>query len=673
MVFPVISAVLALPLLFGTPLPATAQLSLFDPRFDPIRHASVVWDERKGPDREVVDVVCLVPDVATFFEVIAAWDDRHFFPILIDDVEYTFKFLRAFRPARIVRYPKTAAPIASDELWERASQAVGKAWTKEWVAANELPRGDAVPRTLGPVPPAVVVTSSGSPSLAGAVALAAGRFEPLLKWDTGSKRFGTMLTLEDARALSLDLETVLGDLIPHYDQLGDDCDFVTLAGDYPYKYAQTGGECAFEDLILRAAKSYRRWAYCGRLLGDAKLSVYRAMCSLFLHPSSALLYNCYDEKAPPWADYAMPAAAARLSPILPVVHRKGDRAALAGWHQVFDPLNRFGLVMINSSGGPNNFNIGSGPGNTADIPESGPTAVLIIHSLSAFTPEDPSTLAGRWLANGAFLYFGSMNEPYLQGFRTPALVATFLAENLPVSASVKRVMGEIHGQPWRLVLFGDPLYRLKPVGGATSRLASWDPIAAWPAYGEFRQPEADAADAVRLNWVLKTAIFRLQTGVSPRQKVDLPATLLGMARDRLDPPLRPFYDDLLIDLLLNSNRSGELLDRLTRIPLSERTPSLARHLETAQISALQRAATAKDLRQAIALWSDVIRTPGADDFATTFTTRVGDIADTPVRMADWRNRLVTSRRGAANPPHAPIVEAEIKRTDERLKAAKAAP
>ena len=79
--------------------PASAQKTLFDPRFEEVRRASVTWDNRSGPDREIVDMVCLVPDFATFLDVVSTWDDHHSFPVLIDDVEYAFKFLRAFRPA----------------------------------------------------------------------------------------------------------------------------------------------------------------------------------------------------------------------------------------------------------------------------------------------------------------------------------------------------------------------------------------------------------------------------------------------------------------------------------------------------------------------------------------------------------------------------------------------
>ena len=43
----------------------------------------------------MIDQVCLVPDVPTFLEAIATWDRGHWFPILFDDVESTFRFLRA--------------------------------------------------------------------------------------------------------------------------------------------------------------------------------------------------------------------------------------------------------------------------------------------------------------------------------------------------------------------------------------------------------------------------------------------------------------------------------------------------------------------------------------------------------------------------------------------------
>jgi hypothetical protein len=644
---------------------ASAQVSLFEPRFDAVRKASVAWDNRPGPAREVVDVVCLVPDVATFFEAVAAWDDKHYFPVLIDDVETTMRFLRAFRPARVVRYPRKPAAAASDEAWPRALAAVGKAWVAE-AEGVAPPQGDALPTSLGPAPSGLVLSSPDSPRLAAAVALAAGRFQPLLRWETKPKGFKSDLTADEARDLALNLEALVADRVSKYDALGDDCDFVTLAGDYPFRYADKDGMRAFDDLILRNAGG-ERWGYAGRLTGDAVHGVYAAMCSLFLRPNSALLFNAYVDPKPPWPEYAMTNPAARLGRQMQVTHRQGERAGLGGWHQVFDPVSRFGLVLVNTSGDPTTFNLAGGQGQTADVPETGPAAVAMIHSWSAESPEDPQTIAGRWLANGAFVVYGSMWEPYLQAFRTPGLVATFLAENLPLVTAVRRTAGEPYGHPWRLVYLGDPLYRIGPAA-AEKRLPTWAPVDAWPAYAEYRQPEADASEALRLNWALKTAIFRSQTGVTPQRQVDLPATLLGIARDRLDASLRPYHDALLIDTLLHAGRHAELLDRLTRVPPAERSPDLRRHLETSQTHALMRAAAAKDFRQAVNLWSDVIRAPGSRGFAQTFTTRVGALADGDLRLRDWRGRLLGALRDGADPENRPAVEAELKRVEAQLEA-----
>lgn len=650
--------------------PAAAQTTIFDPRFEEIRRASVAWDNRKGPAREVVDVVCLVPDLATFLDVVAVWDRGHYFPVLIDDAEYALKFLRAFRPARVVRFPGRPARVEPAAAWGRAVEAVGKAWDDAGKPGEAAPSGSGVPAALGPVPPGVVVSAPESPTLAAAVALAAGHFQPLLKWEP-PRRYADILSADDARTQALSLETLIAGRCPRYDQLGDDCDFVTLAGDYPYRYAGANGVNAFDDLILRPAGNPRRWGFAGRITGDPTRGAYQAMCSLFLRPTSALLFNAYAQKDKPWTEYAMGDALTRLAPVLKTSLRSGDLATLPGWHQAFDPVNPYGLLLINTSGSPTAFNLDGGPGQTSDVPETGPTAVLIIHSYSAESPDDPETIAGRWLANGAFAYYGSVSEPYLQAFRPPGLVASFLSENLPVVTAARRTPAEPGGAPWRLLYLGDPLYRLKGPAGAPGRLAAWPPVASWPAYGEYRQPGPDEPDALRFTWALKTAVFLTQTGTPPGQKLDLPGALLGIARDRLDPGLRPVYDDLLVDTLTQARRAPELIDRLTRIAPADRSASVRRHLETAQTAALQRAASARNLRQAMTLWADVVRAPGSRDFVPTFTQRVAGLAaDNPVRLSDWRGRLLSSLQAKPDPANLAVIRAELIRVLDKLGAAK---
>ena len=651
--------------------PAVAQTSLYDPRFDDLRRASVAWDRRPGPRRAVVDVVCLVPDLPTFLDAIATWDDRHFFPVLIDDVELSLKFLRAFRPARVVRFPNGSAPLARDAAWERALGAVGLAWSPDGTPGDKVPKGDSVPASLGPLPPGLVASSPDSSSLAGAAALAAGRFQPLVRWEP-AKHFADALTLDEARALALDLETLVAGVAPKYDQLGDDCDFVTLAGDYPYKYIQNNGANAFDDLVLRSPRSMRRWGYAGRLPGDAASSAYRAMCALFLQPKSALLYNAYGEQGKPWSEYAMGGAARQLSGVIPTTLRDGDQGTVAGWHRGFDPENRHGLVLANTSGEPWSFNTQSGPGKTPDVPETGPVAVAMIHSFSAESPGDPDTIAGRWLANGAFAFFGSMNEPFLQAFRPPAVVASFLAENLPLVVAARRTERELYGQPWRLVYFGDPLYRVRPFAAdaAPPRVANWEVVSNWPAYVEFLDPGPKADDTARLNWALKLAIFRTQTAAPVRQKVDPAATVAGIDRDKLPGRHRAIFDDLLVDAFLQAGRRAELVERLLRVPTAGRSATVRRHLETAQAAELMKAVAANDLARASSLWADVVRVPGTREFAGAFTERTGRLADSPARLNQWRAKLAAAKAKGPDPSHLPLIDAELERVVKALAPAR---
>ena len=98
----------------------------------------------------------------------------------------------------------------------------------------------------------------------------------------------------------------------------------------------------------------------------------------------------------------------------------------------------------------------------------------MIHSFSAADPSNPGTIAGRWLAQGAFLFYGAMDEPYLPSFRLPALSADLLAAGLPVAAALRPTRGEPFGQPWKLVLLGDPLYtirRTEATRGAAPRVS----------------------------------------------------------------------------------------------------------------------------------------------------------------------------------------------------------
>lgn len=625
------------------PPPRKEAAALMDPRLEELRFASVSWENRDNPRREVVDVLCLVPDVPTFLEALRAWDGRHAFPILIDEPELVLKFRRAFRPARVVRFPKRAEPIPEGKLWEAAVSAVGHSWA---VGKGQAGPGDGPPRGIEPTPAGVVLSEPGSPSLAGGVALAAGRFQPLIRWGPGRKR-GEPLTAPAAEEMAIDLERKVAAVVPNYARMGDDCDFLTLAGDWPDRYdavkdrSAQPGPASFDDLVGRRADRGSRWAFAGRLGGDAATSVYRAMCSLFLQPKEVLLFNGYALDGDPWGKYHMQSAARRLAREgLEVEHLAGpEQATVAGWHRALDPVSPFALASINSHGSPTVFNLQGGPAVTADVPLSVPAAILMIHSFSAFEPTDPATIAGRWLANGAFLYFGSLNEPYLSSFRTPTLQADLIAEGLPFAAVARISTAESFpfGHPWRLHFLGDPLYRLRREG---ARKESWEPVASWPSLRPGPPPAPTASPLATVHWA-----YQMLLDPEPAVPVDdVAVRLLSFRRDTLAPELRPRFDAIFCDALASARRINDLREALGRIAPEESSPDIRRWLETIRVIQLQAALNADKFKGAAAMWSELIRSRSStDEMKGMLTTRVAAKATTPALRREWLGRLEKTR------------------------------
>ena len=602
-----------------------------DPRLEELRFASGAWESRISPGRETIDVLCLVPDVPTFLEAISSWDTRHAFPILIDEPEMVLKFQRAFRPSRIVRYPRRASPIADGKLWDEALNAAGRSF-----AAKGRGKGA----------PGVVVSEPGSPSLAGAVALAAGRFQPLLRWEPGRKR-ADVPTTPEAEALALDLENKVAALVPNSRRLGDDCDFLTLAGDSPERYdavqgkAAQAGVAALDDLIGRTPDRAHRWAFTGRLGGDAAVSVYRAMCSLFLQPREALLFNGYQLDGEPWGGYQMASAARRLEREgLEVTHLAGaERATLAGWHRATDPVSRFGLLSINTHGSPTVFNIQGGAGQTADLPWTVPAAVLMIHSFSAADPSDPSTLAGRWLANGAFVYFGSLNEPFLSAFRTPTLQADLIAEGLPFAAVARISSAESvpFGHPWRLHYVGDPLYHL---ARAPARLPSWKPIEGWPIETPGPPRPSETSPAAVVAWAYRQSLAPVPTS----SKEEVAKRLLAVRREMIEAGARTRFDAILVDALISAGRLNDIRERLGQVSPSDSTPDIRRWLETARMVQLQADLAAGRFEAAGSIWAELVRSRSSpEELKTMVTARLSARATTPALRRDWLRRLKSTR------------------------------
>ena len=471
-----------------------------DVRLTTLRKAAEGWRRSTAPRRVVVDQVCLVSDLATFFEAIAAWDERHYFPILIDEPAWTIPFVRQFHPARVVRYTRKKNSTGSP--WEKSGTGGSGRGETAWLEAIDAVRracstppgqggaNNGAGSSAGPEAqaPGLVVADPESGTIGAAVALAAGHFQPLIRLGAfhlppgvrgaaeSTRRFGDALSLVESWGFARGIEARVSAAVARYDQLGDDCDFLTLAGDWPYRYEVEEGEpparglYALDDLIGRTLaggpslagieKSRGRWAYVGRIIGDPAASVARAMGGLFLHPQSSVLWNTYGS-GEPWTSYAMKSASADLRRVLPgpVEQAQGSQSDLEHWHTTFAPGSRFGLFLINTSGGPDFFSIGGGPGRPGDLPRGFLAAVSMIHSFSAADPADPQTIAGRWLANGAYVYFGAIHEPFLAAFRPPGLVSELITADVPLVAALRQTELEPFGFPWRLLYLGDPLYR----------------------------------------------------------------------------------------------------------------------------------------------------------------------------------------------------------------------
>ena len=116
--------------------------------------------------------------------------------------------------------------------------------------------------------------------LAGAVALAAGRFQPLLRLDS-EKRFADVLSTDEVDAFARAVDRQGRPSVPRPTTgLGDDCDFLTIAGDWPYRYRDAKGEPT-RSTTGSAGRSGtdERWAFAGRLLGDAGASRPTGRCA----------------------------------------------------------------------------------------------------------------------------------------------------------------------------------------------------------------------------------------------------------------------------------------------------------------------------------------------------------------------------------------------------------
>lgn len=412
--------------------------------------------------RAVVDLLCIVDTEAAFLRALEGWKAGPIYPILFRDNHYLPLFLEAFQARKVVLLNSQAGKtksIDSNRLLQAYATATGGKSTA--TSPAEL---TALWRSQTHRNPGIVLTHPSSPMWPAGLALAAARNQLIAMQPpvtNPSKRVSQTEMLALRSRLRGHLEANHIDAFRLYDEL----DFVTIASELPFRYSDNlyadRTPYAIDDAIARDRLDFP-FAFVGRLMGSREQALYMAMCGLFLTHNKALLFSRY-QKSAPWEYFGSHRAAPILEGKVSLTHIQHPDASLQGWQTMFTAQrNEHSLVHVNSSGSSRNWSTSKGNGSYDDLPLTVPAVVSYVHSNSLGNGYDSDTVGGRWLHNGAYAFFGSTHEPYLDAF-----VSVFDAydrcihRSWPIGAAHRLLPMQQRWRPWKLMLFGDPLIRLR--------------------------------------------------------------------------------------------------------------------------------------------------------------------------------------------------------------------
>jgi hypothetical protein len=429
-------------------------------------------------------VVVVVPDGGSYLEAVSGWTPGIRFPVLIDDgsmaaAEDIGRFVRGFKPAKVVRWSgKTALPAEGGARRSAVEAGLRKTWSAavngEPEAAKMESQGELISRwqKMGAPRTGIVIAADNDPAWTAALALAAGRAQPLAWVARPPSPTVASMSVADFRKFESDIEKACEGTGLKWNAMGDDIDAVTLCMASSVRVqAEPSLVLATTDCLARplADEQQRigkeeRWAWCGQIFGSESHSAYMAMCSLFLSTKKAWLFDGYPDTKP-WSDFDASAAAGFLKKV--GIESSVERSPKNGerdWRvRAAVPVDA-GFIAVNTKGMANFFELEPGQCLPADVPELNvPSMLYLVHSWSAFSPSEHWTFGGRWVERGVYAYLGSVDEPYLQAFIPTPGVAMRMAGKLPFGAAVRFD----NGPAWKLTVIGDPLTLLgnAPVRG----------------------------------------------------------------------------------------------------------------------------------------------------------------------------------------------------------------
>lgn len=426
----------------------------------------------------IIPVLVIVSNAPSYVQAISAWTPEARFPVLIDDgsvlaADNIGRFARAFAPKQIVQF--SAGKSVGGWIANKADveAAFAKASAAESVQIDSL-RSAWEKRSHQPA--GVVVTNENDPAWTAALALAAGRGQPLL-WFTdaqASRNLHEVWNADAANAFDKLLQDECAKLGYSWSDLGDTIDSVTICASTPNGFEIAPREMrATTDRVGRLrADAPGRWAWCGQIFGNPAEAAYRAMCPLFLENNKAWFFDTYPRTSP-WSNYSLAQTKAALSKDFQAELFETPGANAILWReQTARPIDA-GLVFVNTKGNSDFFELENGYGYCGDVPMLlRPAAVHIIHSWSMQYPGARNTIGGRWLERGAYLYYGSINEPTLAAFTPCPQVGELLAKSAAFGGTVRRDQGGI----WKLTVIGDPLATVTP-GAIGTRVETALPLA----------------------------------------------------------------------------------------------------------------------------------------------------------------------------------------------------